>query len=198
MHAVAAVATSILVGIATIRPGDYRYWRHWAARTFGLATTALIVAYGLAGLAGFAVLRAVEPAGGSIAAAVVEGFAGHAVFRARLDVGGAGDETVGGSLIGLVRSWLLEWLDGDSRSAIRTRLTALGDADVVELAFNIFWENTYGADPSLRAVEAEQHENLKSAASRLGGPEAADARASLRGFCLAEIRRNRLVLVGRR
>jgi hypothetical protein len=195
MHALLAVGTSIVVGLVTIRPGDYRYWRYWAGRTFGLASAGLILSYGLAGLAGFVVLDAVEPSGGSMGAAVIEGFAGHAVFRARIDLGGVGDEPVGESLLGLVRGWLLEWLSGDTRTAVRSRLAKLNDHALVELAFDIFWENTYGADPSMRAVAVEQHDSLKSASARLTGPESIDARASLRGFCLAEIQRHRLVLV---
>jgi hypothetical protein len=137
MHALIAVGTSIIVGLVTIRPGDYRYWRYWASPTFSLASAGLILSYGVAGLAGFAVLHAVEPNGASAGAAAVEGFAGHAVFRARIDFGGIGDEPVGESLLGLVRGWLLDWLSGDTRTAIRSRLAKLDDDDLVELAFDI-------------------------------------------------------------
>lgn len=198
MYALVSVGTSIPAGLVTIRAGDCRYWRYWSARIFGLASAGLIVAYGVAGLAGFVVLRAVELGGGSVGAAAVEGFAGDVLFRARFDLGGIGDEPTGESLLGFVRGWLVDWRNGDSRLAIRTRRATLGDQDLVELAFDIFSGNAYEADPSSRAVAIEQHDSLRSATSRLSGPEAVDARASLRGFCLTEIRRHRLVLVSSR
>jgi hypothetical protein len=197
MHALIAASSSILLGLLTVHPGDYRYWHHWVPRTFAVAGLGLILSYGLAGVAGFAVIGAVEPDGASASAAAVEGLAGHAVLRARIDTGDVEPEPAGVSLFGLVRRWLLQWLHGQARVAIRTRLAGLSDEELVELAFDIFWENTYNADPGSGAVGAAvaQHEMLRSAGVRLTGAEAPDARASIRGFCLGEIQRHRLILV---
>lgn len=196
MHLAIAIGISLVAGVVTIRPGDYRYWRKWAGRTFGLATLGLLLSYALAGLVGFVVLGAVEPGHGSALAAAVEGLAGHAAFRAGVDLVAVGDETDGGSLLGLVTRWIVGWLNVTARDSIQAHLARLHDEALSELAFGIFWDFIYGEEPSRRAVALEQYARLQSARCRLDGTDPIDARANLRGYCLGEIQRNRLILIG--
>jgi hypothetical protein len=196
VNALAAVAVSVVAGLVTVRPGDYGYWSHWVKQVFVLASAGMVLIYALAGLVGFEILHAVEPARASTGAALIEGLAGHAVIRARIDIGGIGEEPTGESLLGVVRRWIVDWLNGSARQAIRIRLDHLTDDALVGLAYNIFWEDSYGEDPAQRAAAAEQLPQLDNARRRLKQTGAVDARARLRGFSLAEIQRHHLILVG--
>jgi DNA-binding transcriptional ArsR family regulator len=194
--ALIAVGTSLALGIVSTRPSDYAYWRAWASRAFVLGGVALLVVYGLAGLAGWAVFRGAGVASASHpdVLSILEGLAGHGALRAQFERTALGRGGEGGrSLLSLSQGWILEWLHGVSRRHVREHLSGLTDQALVDLSFDIFWENV---DPVRTddAVTATHHELLREAADQLnaGANDRADAHGRLRGFCLQEIDRHRL------
>lgn len=196
MDVLVAVGASVAAGVLTARPSDYAYWHRWTGWTFFFSGLTLLLCYCLAGLAGFVVFQAVGPGESSTLAAAFEGLAGHTVLRAQVDVAGIGDEPEGRSLLGGIRRWIFEWLDGSARARIGVTLDRLSDAALIGLSFQIFWEFVYSADPTGLTANAEQHEQLRLARVRLESGDTADARANLRGYCIAEVQRQRLLLEG--
>jgi hypothetical protein len=196
MNAIVAAASALVLGLLSLRPRDYVYWRSWASGALLTCLGVLVTFHTVAGLAAYGLFQALG-AGGDTTAVVAagQGVAGQAAVRAEL----SGSRLDGGrdrrSVLALVESWLVEWMDDAARRRVRATLLGLDGHELVGLTFAIFWEHT---DVSGRddPVVAQQHTELRQAAAATAahGTEGIDAHARLQGFCLRQIARKRLTL----
>ncbi|HEX8101636.1 MAG TPA: hypothetical protein VF533_03420 [Solirubrobacteraceae bacterium] len=182
-----AAATSLAVGVFTIRYTEYAYWRGWAQATI-LGAVALALVYLLGGLVGFLIVHgALGGAQTGPAAAAGEGLLGHVMLRAQLGRLSPSDEDNGPTLLTLINGWILDALAARAASGVLRWVRGLPDDRLVGLTFDLFWQHLETPDEPLRARILEL---LRAAAHDLEhgtDRERADGRGRLRGFCCKEI-----------
>lgn len=192
IEAIIAGAVSLVVGVASTRYSDYAYWRGWAPIGFALGMVGLAAIYTAAGIVGFLTFDRGLDVPRGVAAAVVEGMAGHAALRAQLNRLGVDADNEYLSAFRLLNGWVIEFLEVRAHSGIDKWIADLRDARLIDVAFELFWRHLNAPTDEIRALI---HSNLRSAADDLDGDATAkaDGRGRLRGFCRDEIATRRIV-----
>jgi hypothetical protein len=155
----------------------------------------LAIVYGLGGLLGYALITAVTGGSDGALGAVVEGMAGQALLRAQIDRLGVGPDRDSRSVLTLIHTWIVDFLEVRAKSGLEQKLRRLSDPELIGITFDTFWRHVGDDDDIDPAVAAQLHQFLLSAARELKNPASGDeddARGRLRGFCFTEIEQRRL------
>lgn len=192
MNLLAAVGTSVVLGLVGTRYSHYAYWRSWGTGAFVVGVLALLAVYGVFGVIGYGVLGAVG--GGGEGAAAVHGGFGYALLRVqvgRLGPGDEGGEAAPRNALSLIREWLFEFLEHRAHVGVVGWTNRRTDEQLSETALNLFHrtfdETTQLGRKMLREVR-EATRNLRSPDVDV----AADSRGRLRGSIIQQIESGRL------
>lgn len=191
----AAVGTSLLIGLLATRYDEYAFWWSWTSRAFVFGMGVFVVVYAAAGVGGVVVAGAVGSADDGAISAVVAGAAGHAALRAQIERLGPGPDDGGRSMLTIVRDWVVGLLDVRAYTSLERWVKACDDPALAALTFDVFWRHVDAPGAQDEVAVAQLHDLLLGAASDLQegtGAVQADGRSRLRGFCCRELRARRV------
>jgi len=198
---ITAAAVSLLLGIASVRVERYHYWARYVGRRWliyvCLAGQALTSA--AAGLLTAVAARAANAEalwGEGPLSGFVYGCVPHGLARVPLPGFPVQDLRDPKSPLGVVLSWITQWLDHVSKRAVQTEIRSLRDDPqaLIYRSWDIYWD-TFFLDENIRdEVKQVQHDMIELAVGKIeDGTGPADGTGCLTNFCIGEITRRYLL-----
>jgi hypothetical protein len=197
-----AAIVSLLLGAVSFRVERYHYWHRYVRKGWVvvLCVAGQAVTYVAAGLL---VAFAAHAAGAKDAygESVLTGFIYGCVpaGAARIPLPGFPVQDIRSpkSAVGMVLSWITQWLDYIAKRRVRAEITKLRDArdKLVELSWELYWDNYYLDEAIPDHAKTVQHDQLKIAAAKIrDDDDPSDGIGCLTGYCVGQITRRYLVI----